>query len=157
MARSIRRADLEDLEALVPLFDAYRGFYGRPSDPEGARAFLKARLRQRESVVFVATSGVDWEDGAVGFVQLYPSYSSVRMRPIWILNDLYVDMTHRREGVGRMLMDRARRHAEETGAALVVLETGRENEAAAALYREMGYRLETEFDRYELEVGGKAT
>lgn len=41
---TIRQAVLSDLEALVPLFDDYRQFYGRPSDIFAAREFLLARF-----------------------------------------------------------------------------------------------------------------
>lgn len=34
---------------------------------------------------------------------------------------------------------------------------GKENEAAARLYRDLGYQLEEAFDRYELEVEGHPT
>jgi len=152
MARTIRRATVDDVDDLVPLFDAYRGFYGQTSDPAGARAFLRARLRAGDSVLFLAARDGEWSGGATGFVQLYPSFSSVRMRPIWIVNDLYVDVAYRRQGIARMLMERARHHGEDTGAALLVLETGKENEAAARLYRDLGYQMEEAFDRYELEV-----
>jgi GNAT superfamily N-acetyltransferase len=37
------------------------------------------------------------------FVQLYPSFSSVAARRIWILNDLLVTPPARRRGVGRAL------------------------------------------------------
>ena len=47
------RAELDDLETLVSLFDGYRQFYGHRSDPDGARAFLAERFKRGESVVFL--------------------------------------------------------------------------------------------------------
>lgn len=145
---AIERAGPDDLDALAPLFEGYRAFYRKEPDPEAARAFLDARLSTGDSVVFLAR--VDGE--AVGFVQLYPTWSSVRMRRMWILNDLFVDPSARGGGVGRALMERARTHAEETGAAGLALETEKTNEPAAALYRSLGWRREEAFDRYELFV-----
>jgi GNAT superfamily N-acetyltransferase len=49
----------------------------------------------------------------VGFAQLYPSFSSVLMKRIWILNDLFVEKDFRREGVAKLLMDAAERYARE--------------------------------------------
>lgn len=142
----IERAGPGDLDALVPLFEAYRAFYRREPEPDRARAFLEARLAKGDSTVFLAR-----RDGkALGFVQLYPTFSSVRLERMWILNDLFVDPDARGGGVGRALMERARAHAEETGAAGLSLETERTNAPAAALYRSLGWRREEAFDRYEL-------
>jgi GNAT superfamily N-acetyltransferase len=93
------RAELEHLDLVAPLFDAYRQFYGQEPDPAGARQFLEARLTARDSVVLLATQGAP-----VGFAQLYPSFSSVGMSPIWNLNDLFVAPEARRTGVARALL-----------------------------------------------------
>lgn len=142
----IERAGPADLADLASLFEGYRAFYRMEPDPAAARAFLAERLEAGDSVVLLARRDGD----AVGFVQLYPIFSSVRMRRMWILNDLFVDPAARGEGVGRRLMERARAHAEATGAAGLALETEKTNETAAALYRSLGWRREEAFDRYEL-------
>src|SRR6266851_4244256 len=98
------RAGLDDLEALAPLFDGYRRFYRQPSDPQAARAFLAERLKRNESVIFVAVL----DGGIVGFTQLYPLFSSVSMKRLWLLNDLFVAPEARRTGAGRGL-DEGRR------------------------------------------------
>lgn len=135
MTISTHRAGPADLEALVPLFDAYRQFYGQPSDPERARDWLRSRLRFGESVVFVAMRGT----AMVGFTQLYPMYSSVRTSRTWILNDLFVDAAARRCGAGHALLDAATRFAREDGAMGISLETTQDNAAARALYRAAGW------------------
>jgi hypothetical protein len=48
MTVSVRLATLQDLEQLVPLFDGYRQFYGKPSDLELARRFLSDRLAKQD-------------------------------------------------------------------------------------------------------------
>lgn len=88
----------------------------------------------------------------MGFVQLYPSFSSVRMRPIWVLNDLFVAEPARRLGVGRLLMDAATTHARATGAARLALSTAKTNLAARSLYLSLGYHLDEEFDHLELPL-----
>lgn len=132
---SISRAGPADLDALAALFDAYRQFYGQPSDLKRARQWLRERLRFGESVVLVAKRG----GAAAGFVQLYPMFSSVRTAKTWILNDLYVDAGSRRGGVARSLLDAAASFAREDGAAGVSLETTLDNAAARALYRAVGW------------------
>lgn len=132
---TVSRAAHDDLDALVPLFDAYRVFYGQPSDPDAARAFLGARLQHDESVVFIAR-----ENGMpAGFTQLYPAFSSVAARRLWILNDLFVVPAARKHGVARALMDTARAFAASSGAVRITLETARDNRAAQALYESLGY------------------
>jgi hypothetical protein len=91
----IRQATVEDLNLLVPLFDSYRRFYLQPSDPEGAREFLRERFRHGDSTIFLAFE----DSSAVGFTQLYPSFSSGAMARIFILNDLFVTPEH--GGAGR--------------------------------------------------------
>ena len=146
---AVRRAESADLDALSVLFDAYRVFYEKESDPEGAREFIRARLSAGDSVVFIA------EDGSgepLGFTQLYPLFSSVRMRSIWLLNDLYVAKTARRRGVGHALMVRAQAFARETGAAGLELATAKDNQEAKSVYHDLGWDLDTEFDHYSFTV-----
>jgi GNAT superfamily N-acetyltransferase len=144
------RAGLEHLDVLTGLFDAYRQFYGQEPDLPGAKRFLEARLRGRDSVVFLAFRD-DTARTGVGFVQLYPSFSSVGMKPIWILNDLFVAPQTRRAGVARSLLEAACELAHSTGAARLRLSTAKDNEAATALYLASGYRM-VNFDQYELAV-----
>ena len=141
---TIRQAAIDDLDAVAPLFDAYRQFYGRPSDPEGARAFLDDRLQRRESVVFLAFDG----EQAVGFTQLYPSFSSVSMAPIVILNDLYVDARARQRGVGTQLLAAAVEHARSVGAIRLTLTTTTTNLTAQRVYEAAGWKRDDVFYVY---------
>ncbi|MGA9566161.1 MAG: hypothetical protein WBS19_11605, partial [Candidatus Korobacteraceae bacterium] len=89
----IVQATPADVGAVAPLFDAYRQFYNKPANEEAARRFLFARLSKGESVMFVAFQG----QNAVGFVPLYPVFSSVNLTRQWILNDLYVTADARKQ------------------------------------------------------------
>jgi len=147
------RAALGDLDALVPLFDAYRQFYGLPSDIALCRTFLADRIGRAESVVFLAAMN---GGTPIGFTQLYPSFGSLSAAPLWILYDLFVAPEARKMGVARRLMERARQHTEETGAKTIVLSTARTNQAAQRLYESLGYRLDSEFLTYELSLPPRA-
>ncbi|MGJ4730931.1 GNAT family N-acetyltransferase [Luteimonas sp. SDU101] len=136
MDTTVTHAQPADLDALAALFDAYRQFYGQASDVAAARDWLRNRLRFGESRVLLARRGRD----AVGFAQLYPMYSSVRMARIWILNDLFVLPATRRQGIARSLLDAAAGFAREDGAAAIQLETMRDNAAARATYRAAGWQ-----------------
>ena len=135
MPLAIKRATLDDLNLVVPLFDAYRRFYGQPSDQARGHAFLDARLRANESVILLATD----EGRAIGFTQLYPMFSSVRTGRLWILNDLYVDSDARPSGPGPPRPVAGAGFARGHGPAGVVLETTRDNATARALYRNAGW------------------
>jgi ribosomal protein S18 acetylase RimI-like enzyme len=149
MTITIRPATRADLTALAPLFDAYRVFYAQPSDLARARDFLSERFEHGDSALLLAT-----DDGlAAGFVQLYPMFSSVRTRRLWILNDLFVASDARRHGVARALLDAARAFAHERGALRLELETTRDNAHAQALYRSAGWREYDDTLRFHLPLG----
>jgi len=143
----LRRATLDDLDALAPLFDAYRQFYSQPADLARARDYLRERMTLGESVVLLAE-----RDGeGVGFTQLYPAFSSVRTARTWLLNDLFVTESARRHGVARALLDAAAAFAREQGAAGLMLETMADNAPARALYRAAGWH-EDDTQWYSLNV-----
>jgi GNAT superfamily N-acetyltransferase len=146
------RAGVDDVNTVAPLLDQYRQFYGQKPDLRGATDFLTERLRARQSVVFLAVEEDDSPAVGLGFVQLYPSFSSVRMRPLWILNDLFVAQQARRGGVARLLMDAALGLARSTGAARLVLSTAKDNVPAKSLYLSLGYRVDEVFDHLELPL-----
>lgn len=147
---TISKASVADVALLAPLFDAYRSFYGRPSDLQLAQGFLRERLRGDESVIFFCRQSSS--GSPVGFTQLYPSFSSVSAGRILILNDLFVSSEVRRLGVGRALIHAAHDHARETGALRVVLSTAHTNQSAQALYESLGYILDTEFRSYSYAI-----
>jgi GNAT superfamily N-acetyltransferase len=149
MAVSIEQATLRDLDDLVPLFDGYRQFYGRTSDLNLAREFLSARLSRAESVVLVARSA---NGAALGFVQLFPSFSSVRAAPIYILNDLFVVPSSRRAGVGAQLLRMAADVARSNGAVRLKLSTAIANATAQRLCEALGWKRDEEFYEYGLSL-----
>ncbi len=143
----IRRARIGDVGALAPLFDAYRQFYQKPGDVKGAGRFLRERLTKKDSVVFLASD----DAGTVhGFVQLYPTLSSVSMQRLWILNDLFVSSSARRSGVAEALIERSIQHARETRSKGLILETAIDNIPARTLYEKLGWKRDDEFHRYSI-------
>ena len=136
----IRSAGSSDLDALTLLFDAYRQFYLQPSDLDACRQFLWQRMERGDARQLLAET----PEGAVaGFVQLYPLWSSVRMKPLWLLNDLFVDPAFRSQGAASALLEAAKDLARETGACGLSLETAADNLKARALYKRFGFELET--------------
>lgn len=139
----IVRAHPEHLEKLVPLYSGYREFYAAKADPEREKAFLKQRMENNESVIFLAENE---EGDGMGFTQLYPIFSSVMMQRVWLLNDLFVAKAHRQKGVAKALLEQAVEHGRSTGARSLLLETGVENFTAQKLYEKLGW--ERDEDHY---------
>lgn len=135
---AIIRAEAAHIDQIAPLFDGYRQFYGQPADLAIARQFVLDRLRNNESVVFLALQ----HDVAVGFIQLFPLFSSVAAGRIWLLNDLFVAPDARRQGVAEALLERAKQFAYETGALRVELATAHDN-PAQRLYERLGWQRDT--------------
>lgn len=147
MSVVVRRAIAADLDAVAPLFDAYRQFYGKAADLELARRFLSDRFTLGDSVVLIAEQP---GGTAVGFVQLYPSFSSVRAARIYILNDLFVVPAARKQGVGSLLLKSAAEFAREAGAVRLKLSTAVTNVTAQRLYESLGWKRDEEFYEYGL-------
>ena len=145
---TVRQASALDIELVVPLFDAYRQFYGQTPDPALARAFLSERFAHHESVVLLATNA----STAVGFTQLYPSFSSISAARTYILNDLFVQPQHRRSGVAKLLITEAARHARALGAIRLSLSTAHTNVSAQKLYESLGWKLDEKFRSYVLAI-----
>lgn len=143
---SVITCDSSSLEVAATLFDEYRKFYGKTSDIEAAKKFLKICLDQSKSSIFLALNLAD--RSGIGFMQLYPTFSSLSLKPSWILNDLYVQPDFRRLGVARSLIDRAQLLAVETGAAGLFLQTAMTNEPAQRLYERMNWKRDNEFYTY---------
>ena len=142
-------ATLDHLEQLAPLFDAYRVFYEQTSDLEAATTFLRERFLLRENVIYLALEG----DTALGFAQLYPSFSSVSLRRLWILNDLFVIPEARGQRVGEALIGAAVELALASGAVGVQLETAHSNLSGQKLYERLGFQREDlEYRTYFLKL-----
>lgn len=145
MTPEIRRATVADLGALAPLFHAYRAFYGRAGDEAAAERYLEGRLAAGDAVVLLARL----DGNAVGFTLLYPTFSSVRLAPLWLLNDLFVAPEARRAGLGAALLRAAEEAARAAGAGGLFLRTARDNLPAQALYESLGWTRDGAFWRYD--------
>ena len=136
-------ASATDISSLTPLLDQYRIFYKQQSDLQRSSSFLEERFLKKESVVFMAWKGKE----AVGFTQLYPTFSSVSLQASLILNDLYVAPDHRGEGIGNKLLAAAQKYCISKGFKGLSLETAVDN-PAQKLYEQMGWKKDTAYYHY---------
>ncbi|WFR61897.1 GNAT family N-acetyltransferase [Paenibacillus amylolyticus] len=166
MKHQIRQAGLPDRDEVAGLFNEYRIFYKQKADIQAACQYIKERMERNESVILVAETAVEMVHGSdesndktiskgqkfTGFVQLYPSFSSVSMGPIWVLNDLFVHPDYRQQGIARKLLQAAKQLASEHSVLRISLSTELSNTQAQALYESEGYAQDTKFMYYELNI-----
>ncbi|MFC5740639.1 GNAT family N-acetyltransferase [Dyella tabacisoli] len=149
MLFQLRQATIHDLDRVAPLFDAYRQFYGQTADLARARAYLAERFAHHESVILLAS---DEQGLGVGFIQLYPAFSSVRTVRTYVLNDLFVAPEARRQGVAEALMQAAVEHGRAMGVASLSLSTAHSNLAAQQLYESLGWKRDENFREYSFSL-----
>lgn len=138
-------ADHSHLKEAAFLFDQYRQFYGQKSNIPQAHDFLEERLRKKESIIYLA---IDSKTRiAYGFMQLYPSFSSITLERLWILNDLYVSLEARNQGVGKALIKTAQDWVKQQGKG-ISLQTALDNVKAQKLYRLLGFNLDNTYLYY---------
>ena len=146
---NVQWANVAEIEKIVPLFDAYRQFYELPSDVGLSRALLTARMNHQQSKVVLAT---DEAGAALGFIQLYPMFSSLSLSlegsSVWLLNDLFVSPQARGQGVGAALLEfvQAWSTAEKLG--YLMLETAKTNTTAQRLYESQGWQRDEVYYTY---------
>ena len=141
------QANLNHLDDLALLFDAYRIFYKKETDLDAAKKFLRERLANDQSVIFMVYD----DSRAAGFTQLYPIFSSVNMAAVRLLNDLFDDPAYRGKKIGKQLLEAAQNHCTATGAKGVSLETEQTNVVGNKLYPIMGFEKDTEHNFYYWE------
>ncbi|MGE8187506.1 GNAT family N-acetyltransferase [Pseudomonas sp. NPDC086278] len=149
MAVQVLRVDAQHIDTVASLFDAYRGFYGQPSNLTQSRAFIAERIARDESVIFLAE---DVTGAALGFVQLFPTFSSIDAHRTWLLGDLFTTPEARGRGVATQLMNSARAFALLTGAKGMTLETATDNLVAQRLYESLGYVRDEGYYTYCLDL-----
>jgi ribosomal protein S18 acetylase RimI-like enzyme len=147
----IRKATLQDLDQLTNLFDQYVVFYKNPSNLKKHRAYLKERMENNEAIVFLAFDDENKEK-AIGFALIYVTFSSLALNKILILNDLFVDSSARKNGIGEKLIQQTVAMAKELNSNTIRLRTAKNNIIAQGLYHKMGFVREEGLYSYDLTV-----
>ena len=140
-----RKATISDIQNLSKLFDNYRIFYEKQTDLKSAENYLTERIKNKDSEIFVTEIE---ENKLIGFVQLYPIFSSTKMQRLWLLNDLFVDENFRGKGVSIQLIEKCKGLCHETNACGIILETAKTNEIGNNLYPKAGFSLDLEQNYY---------
>ena len=141
----VREAKLSDLKNLSVLFNSYRMFYGKESDLKVAEEFLRFRIENKDSKIFIC----EFNNELSGFVQLYPIFSSTRVSKYWLLNDLFVDINKRGKGYSKLLIERSKELVIESKACGMMLETEKSNDIGNLLYPSTGFKKNELCNFYE--------
>lgn len=142
---NIQEANLENLDELAALFDRYRVFYEQESNLIEGKSFLRNRILNNESLIFVAYNE---EKVMTGFVQLYPIFSSTKMKRLWLLNDLFVHPDFRGQGISKALINEAKELCRTSESCGMILETSKANSIGNSLYQSTGFELDNEHNYY---------
>ena len=142
----IREATTTDVKQLSGLLNQYRVFYRKDSDMERAQSFIADRLEKKDSEIFVAEND---QQELVGFVQLYPLFSSTRMEKLWLLNDLFIDPRYRGKEISVRLIERAKKLVKDSSACAMFLETEKSNIIGNNLYPKTGFKFNKSSNFYE--------
>ena len=148
MSIVITRATKEHYKDVGALFDLYRQFYKYKSNLKDSTKYIKDRINQNESFIFICF----YKKEPAGFVQLYETFDSLNINKKLILYDLYVDKKYRKNGIGRKLMDKAKKLAKFKKIQNIELSTAKNNKKAQSLYESLDYKRDKEYYNYFLEL-----
>ena len=149
MEFKIIEAESKHIEQVGMLFDLYRQFYKYESNLIESTNYIKDRINNKESKIFIAIKD---KNEAIGFVQLYETFDSLDLGKIIILYDLYVKKDHRKNKVGRQLMLRSHEYAKKINAKRIQLSTAIDNFIGQSLYESLGYVKDADFYTYDFEI-----
>ncbi|KGQ69992.1 hypothetical protein A1D23_11140 [Chelonobacter oris] len=141
----IFKAELWNLELILPLFEQYRREQGMNDNPERALAFLANRIRFSESILFIAVN----DQQAVGFVQLYPRLSSVRLQRYWQLTDIFVTQIPNQQEILRELLRKSREFVSFTQSNLLVVESA---QTQREFWHQQGFKLNPNKGVFEVRL-----
>ncbi len=140
----IKEASIDDLAEVVKIVMKYREFYGiEKQSKQDVEEFIRTRILNEQSKIFVAT--IDTNE-VIGFIQLYPSYSTVSLKPQWILNDFFVDENYRNKGYGTALMSYVKEYFRDSAKGFILV-TDKDNFVAKSFYESNDWKT-GEYDFY---------
>ncbi|PHS13569.1 MAG: GNAT family N-acetyltransferase [Kangiella sp.] len=149
---TVFRAGKKDKADIAELFDQYRVFYQMKSNLKSATKFISERLNQKDSIIYLAKHSNSRTSQACGFIQIYPTFSSVAMKSIWTLNDLFVSQDYRKKGCARALMKQVEIDAKENNIFSIKLATAIDNLQAKNLYESLNYKKIDLYDHYSFRI-----
>ena len=130
------------------LFDLYRQFYKYKPELKKSTKYINERISKKESTIFLCYCDKE----PAGFVQLYETFDSLNINKKLVLYDLYVKKEFRQIGIGKSLMDIAKKFGHKKKIKLIELSTAITNKKAQSLYESLEYKRDKEYYNYYLEI-----
>ena len=123
----IEKVTTQNFEEVLPLIREYQEFYNVTDiDDEKNREFFS----HSGGVLHI----IRHEETAVGFSTVYFGFSSTRAEKVGILNDVYITVMNRRNGLGRKLIEHALNEIRSRGINRLQWLTMKNNKEAQRLY-----------------------
>ncbi|MEH7333872.1 GNAT family N-acetyltransferase [Neobacillus drentensis] len=144
----IRQATIKDLDKIVPIFDSYREYFNQQRSPVNVENFLFERFEHLESVIFI----VEREGEVIGFAQLYPVFSSLSLKRVWLLNDFFIIESFRHQGVGKQLFAKVKEFGTLTKSKGIELSVEHTNQKAWEFWEKQEFKLDEEFRYYYFKI-----
>ena len=148
MKIKIIKAKKENYKEVGFLFDLYRQFYKYKTEIKKSTKYIKERISKKESTIFLCYCDKE----PAGFVQLYETFDSLNINKKLVLYDLYVKIEFRQIGIGKSLMDIAKKFGHKKKIKLIELSTAITNKKAQSLYESLEYKRDKEYYNYFLEL-----
>ena len=148
MKIKIIKAKKENYKEVGSLFDLYRQFYKYKTEIKKSTKYIKERISKKESTIFLCYCDKE----PAGFVQLYETFDSLNINKKLVLYDLYVKKEFRQIGIGKSLMDIAKKFGHKKKIKLIELSTAITNKKAQSLYESLEYKRDKEYYNYYLEL-----
>ena len=147
-ASSVRQATPKDLPAIGRLgallvrthhdFDPKRFIAPSPDTEDRYGWFLGTQLKKPNVIILVA----DRDGRVIGYTYsgVEGNYYMSLRGPAGVVYDIVVDPAHRKQGIGRVLLDATLEALKARGAPRVVLSTAERNSDAQRLFDRAGFR-----------------
>ena len=148
MKIKIIKAKKDNYKEVGLLFDLYRQFYKYKTEIKKSTKYIKERISKKESTIFLCYCDKE----PAGFVQLYETFDSLNINKKLVLYDLYVKKEFRQIGIGKSLMDIAKKFGHKKKIKLIELSTAITNKKAQSLYESLEYKRDKEYYNYYLEI-----
>lgn len=142
----IFKAEKWNINVLLPLFEAYRLANGMSNNPDRTLTFLTNRIRFNESIFFIA---VNENSQPVGFIQLYPRLSSLRLQRYWQLTDIFVREDMCQPDIYTALISKAKEFVRYTQSNRLVTEL---DPIQQSMLENEGFKLNTKKNLFELTL-----
>jgi GNAT superfamily N-acetyltransferase len=133
---TIEPVAVADLEALLPLMQAYCDFYEVSPSDDALLAMSRALIAdpEREGVQLLARD----ESRALGFATIFWSWATTSAERIGVMNDLYVAPEGRGTGLAEALIEACRAECAARGAGKLTWQTAPDNVRAMKVYDRVG-------------------